>query len=181
MYTYRHKILHSLPGPGKIALFDLQYESDTSILVPWSRPVRPGGPVNYYQLVGAHYKGPTRLPTTYTRRFTPRDIFAAELMENPDRFFFTTNCKQNTDTILIRVINSYFFSPTPPLTPFGSSSVPPLQSPKLSSAISPCPAVKNTPTTGTRTRRFMCPYEPSTRIHLIPTRNRFMDRGPTPV
>lgn len=75
-------------GPGRVSQPNLLYENSTRIAVSWPKPMKPAGPVDYYELIVAHYSGPTNPQTTNSGSSSPTLI-----QENPNNFLYHSNCK----------------------------------------------------------------------------------------
>lgn len=70
-----------------------KYENSSSILISWSKPIVPAGPINEYKIFMVHYVG-TKSTVMEKYRFTPTHLIpSGKRPLNPIIFLRTTNGK----------------------------------------------------------------------------------------
>lgn len=79
--------------PGKVSQPNLYYENSTRIVVSWTKPIKPAGPINYYQLIVAHHSGPTNSQSTNEDISSPSILASTQLQENPNNFLYKSESK----------------------------------------------------------------------------------------
>lgn len=85
MYTYL--------VPGRVPQPILLYENSTRIIVSWARPMKPAGPIDYYQLIVAHHSGPTNSQTA-NGGFSPIALATAQIQDSPNNFLYHSDSKR---------------------------------------------------------------------------------------
>lgn len=79
--------------PGRVAQPSLLYENSTRIVVSWLRPIKPAGPIDYYQLAVAHHTGSTNSQTINDgSSYAPAALASTQIHENPDNYYMSV-CK----------------------------------------------------------------------------------------
>lgn len=76
--------------PGIVPQPNFYYKNNTIIEVSWFKPIKPAGPIDYYQIVVTRHKGPTNLQTTDDGSPPTASAFTPSL-ENSD-YQYTTTC-----------------------------------------------------------------------------------------
>lgn len=78
--------------PGRVPQPILLYENSTRIIVSWARPVKPAGPIDYYQLIVAHHSGPTNSQTA-NGGSSAITLASTQIQESPNNFLYNSDCK----------------------------------------------------------------------------------------
>ncbi|VVC44107.1 Hypothetical protein CINCED_3A018202 [Cinara cedri] len=73
--------------PGRVPQPTLLYENSTRIIVSWVRPMKPAGPIDYYELIVAHHSGPTNSQTA-NGGSSPTALASKQIQENHDKFLY---------------------------------------------------------------------------------------------
>lgn len=79
--------------PGRVSQPTLNYENSTRIAVSWQKPVKPAGPVDYYELIVAHHSGPTNSQAINGGSSSPTALASTQIQENPNNYLYRSNCK----------------------------------------------------------------------------------------
>ncbi|XP_060857654.1 cytokine receptor-like isoform X2 [Metopolophium dirhodum] len=136
------KVRTAVGLPGRVSQPNLFYENSSRIAVSWPKPVKPAGPVDYYELIVAHHSRPTNSQTTNSGSSSPTALASTQLLENPNNFLYHSNSNvfrvsvpdcnneqdkgQQTFSFAVRAVNN---NPLDPHTPYyGQWSVPGLVS-----------------------------------------------------
>lgn len=80
--------------PGQILQPDVVYENSTRVAVQWSKPLKPAGPVDYYQLIVGHHFGPTNSQIiSGGSSLSPTALASAQIQEDPNHFLYQSDCE----------------------------------------------------------------------------------------
>eukprot|EP00102_Acyrthosiphon_pisum_P024183 XP_016661393.1 PREDICTED: phosphatidylinositol phosphatase PTPRQ isoform X2 [Acyrthosiphon pisum] len=132
------KVRTAVGLPGRVSQPNFFYENSTKIAVSWTKPAKPAGPVDYYELIVAHHSGPTNSQTTNSGSSSPTAVASTLIQENPNNFLYHSNSNvfrvpvpdcnneqdkgQQTFSFAVRAVNN---NPLDPYRPYyGQWSVP---------------------------------------------------------
>ncbi|KAL5237159.1 hypothetical protein ACI65C_004569 [Semiaphis heraclei] len=132
------KVRTAVGLPGRVSQPNLFYENSTRIAVSWPKPMKPAGPVDYYELIVAHHSGPTNSQTTNSGSSSPTALASTQIQENPNNFLYHSNSNmfrvpvpdcnneqdrgQQTFSFAVRAVNNNPLDPHRPY--YGQWSVP---------------------------------------------------------
>jgi len=127
------KVRTAVGLPGRVPQPTLNYENSTRVAVSWQKPVKPAGPVDYYELIVAHHSGPTNSQQTATNggSSSPTALASTQIQENPNNYYYRSNSNvfrvpvpdcnneqdrgQQTFSFAVRAVNN---NPLDPQTPY---------------------------------------------------------------
>lgn len=79
--------------PGEILQPSGYFENNTRVFVQWSKPLKPAGPVDYYQLIVAHHFGPTNSQIINSDSSLSPTALASAQIEDSNHFLYQSDCK----------------------------------------------------------------------------------------
>lgn len=80
--------------PGKIAQPEITFENNTKVRVKWSKPSKPAGPVDYYQIIVVHHSGSNNseiIPSDSS--ISPTALAFAQMQEIPNLYWYQRDSK----------------------------------------------------------------------------------------
>ncbi|VVC42350.1 Fibronectin type III,Immunoglobulin-like fold [Cinara cedri] len=112
--------------PGRVSQPTLLYENSTRVIVSWARPMKPAGPIDYYELIVAYHSEPTNSQIANGGSL-PTALASKQIQENHDKFLYHSdstvfpvpvpNCNdehdegQQTFSFFVRAVNKNPFDP----------------------------------------------------------------------
>ncbi|VVC38873.1 Fibronectin type III,Immunoglobulin-like fold [Cinara cedri] len=77
--------------PGRIPKPNVLFRNKTGIVISWHKPMKPHGPIDYYQLIILNHSGPFTSQTVYDGSILPIELVDTLTHENPDNLLYQTN------------------------------------------------------------------------------------------